>query len=79
LSRVAEKTVTYCDITPEEYREKLIQFGQAPAVADALTDLHRVLAQGHGALVTGDVQEVTGKAPLSFAEFATENAVLFRG
>jgi uncharacterized protein YbjT (DUF2867 family) len=72
ISRVLEREIKPRFITLDEYRENLIQSGAEPKTADALKQLHGVLAQGHGAAVTKEVVPITGKEPRSFAQFAEE-------
>ena len=72
LSRVLEREIAPRHISLDEYRESLIDKGATPTTADALKQLHGVLSQGHGAATTNEVEQISGNAPRTFAQFAAD-------
>lgn len=77
LSAATGKDVTYVDVPAEGFRQAMIGAGMPPAYADAYLDLLRYYREGHASKVTDDVRRVTGRAPRSFDQFASENAAAF--
>jgi hypothetical protein len=45
---------------------------------DLLMELHAINKQSRWSTITSDVQEVTGKPPIDFREFARDHADKFR-
>jgi uncharacterized protein YbjT (DUF2867 family) len=74
ISRSIGKKVTHVNVSEEDYRKGVLAAGIPPAYADALVDLQRYYVSGAGSRVTPDVQRVTGRKPISFDQFARENA-----
>lgn len=78
ISAASGRPLRYVDV-PEAAAEKAMQdAGMPPVMVQWLMDLHRIIRQGWGALVTGDVQRLAGRPPRRFAEFARENAAVWR-
>ena len=77
LGRVLERDIEARQVSPDEYRQSLINAGLSPETADALKQLHGVLSQGHGAAVTKDIETTTGKVPRTFEDFVRDNTKLF--
>jgi uncharacterized protein YbjT (DUF2867 family) len=78
LSVTVGKPFTFRAVSDAEMRERLLVGGAAPALADALVALWRAVREGHSATVTENVARVLGRAPLTFARWAEENAAAFR-
>ncbi len=84
-TEVAEKlgsgrgeSVQYVDVPPEAAIEAMTAAGMPEFLALDLVRLYGDQARGGWAEVTGVVQDVTGRAPRSFDEFASDFADLFR-
>ena len=67
------KTIRFEEISDEEARPDF-----DPGYADALVDIWRAIREGRLATVTDGVQEVLGRAPVTFDQWAQENAGAFR-
>ncbi|MBT1077019.1 SDR family oxidoreductase [Geobacter grbiciae] len=78
ISRAAGRTVSYHAISEEEMLQGAIQNGLPESAAHFMALLYSVVRNGWAAGVTDDVQEVTGKAPLSFAAFAGESSAVWK-
>ncbi len=66
--------VSYVNLEPQQLRGGMIAAGIPDDYADLLLDLNRYYAEGHAAKVTSDVKQVTGRDPISFDQWANENA-----
>lgn len=78
ISRVAGRKISYVDMTPAEFRKALLSAGTPEWSADALVDLQRLYREGKASLVTGDVERLTGRKPITFDQFARDYAFAFR-
>ncbi len=82
------KMVTYLDIAEEGYendpqkrkegaRSMLKAKGLSDWLVGALLETYRSIKSGNQAVVTNTVQEITGKQPTKFTQFATDSKPLF--
>ncbi len=78
LTRVLDRLVRYVAVSHEQYRQAAIEHGTPVAYADALVDLNRYYAEGHAALVTRTVRDLLGRDPISFVQWARDNAAALR-
>jgi uncharacterized protein YbjT (DUF2867 family) len=78
LSQVAGRKVRYVSISDEQARQRMHQAGTPDWAIDAMMELYALNRSGRSALVTPAVEQVTGKKPLSFAQFARDHASAFR-
>lgn len=78
LARLLGHSVTYVDRSPAEQREALLGAGLSPLVADVLVGLDQMFRESVIAETTATVEELTGKAPRSLAEWLTDNLDVFR-
>lgn len=80
LSRVLGRDVRYVDVTADQYRASLRDWGLAEPQIDDLTTLYAdIFRRGGGDTVTTAVQEATGRAARTFEQFAQDHAAAFRG
>jgi uncharacterized protein YbjT (DUF2867 family) len=79
LSNAVHREVRYVDVALGTAREVLIARGTPDWYADAMVKLFEMLSAGAGAGVSNTVQEVTGKAPRAFDDFARDYADAFKG
>jgi uncharacterized protein YbjT (DUF2867 family) len=79
LSSACGEPIHYVDLPPEQFERGARDSGMPAWLAHDLAWLcSNVFAAGLGAEITGTVAEVTGKAPLRFADFARDYADRFR-
>lgn len=79
VAAIAEATgadVKFEEITPEEYRRTLSQWGDDSMVDTLLAHLRA--ADGVPQPISPDFQEVTGREPASYARWAADHAADFR-
>lgn len=67
------KPVVHVSVPPAGLREGLLGAGLPPMLADGLVAFDIAAAQGHHAIVTSTVQDLTGRAPTTLREFLTAN------
>jgi len=63
------KPVEYVNVQPEERVQQLVGFGTPEPIAKMLVSSQTAIAQGKMGTATSAVQELTGRAPTSVAEF----------
>ena len=78
ISDAAGKTIQYEAITEEAARRSLEVAGLSPERTERLLGFYRLVRQEFCAPVSSDVQTVLGRVPISFAQFASDNASCWR-
>jgi uncharacterized protein YbjT (DUF2867 family) len=78
ISQVAGRKITYVDLPPAEFKKAILSAGTPEWSADALLDLQRLYREGKAALVTNDIERLTGREPISFDQFARDYAFAFQ-
>jgi uncharacterized protein YbjT (DUF2867 family) len=79
LSVVTGKAIRYVNVAPEDARQAQLAAGMPPYLVDALAELFAERRRGKEAQVWTVAQEILGRRPVSFDEFAARNAAIFRG
>ncbi|MGV9295483.1 NmrA family NAD(P)-binding protein [Amycolatopsis sp. NPDC003676] len=74
----AGKPVRYQAMDPAEFREALLGGGTPGQVADFYAAMYEGIRNDCAADVTDDVQRITGRLPVSFADYARAAAGLWR-
>jgi uncharacterized protein YbjT (DUF2867 family) len=78
ISGVSGKAITYHALSEEAMLQGARASGMPESAVQYLAALYRPVRQGLMSTVTTDVQQVTGKAPISFAEFARRSASFWK-
>lgn len=78
LSEATGREIKFVDVVPEAMREALQGMGMPPWQADGLVEDYAHYSRGEAAMVSRDVEDITGRPPRSFAEFAQDHAEAFR-
>jgi uncharacterized protein YbjT (DUF2867 family) len=78
LSHAADREIKYVDVPESAARDAMLNAGMAEWQVDLLMELHAINKQSRWSTITSDVQEVTGKPPIAFREFACDHADKFR-
>ncbi len=73
LSSATGKSISYADITPEEFKKGLLSGGVPEDYADFLVFIAGNLREGHSAGVHSSVKDITGKDPIRFDQYAKDN------
>ena len=78
ISRVAGREINYVDLPPVEFKKAILSTGTQEWSADALVDLQRLYREGKASLLTNDVEQLTGRKPVTFDQFARDYAFAFQ-
>src|SRR5262249_42326376 len=78
LSNVIGRKLEYVPITDEAARKGMEQAGLPAFLIDALLPFASFIRDGKAAKVHHTVEEVTGRPPFTFGDWARENAAAFR-
>jgi uncharacterized protein YbjT (DUF2867 family) len=74
LSAATGRPVGYVDLAPEEYVAEMVGFGVPLEEAEAVRDLFAVIRNHRSEYVSDGVQQVLGRTPRDFTEWARETA-----
>jgi uncharacterized protein YbjT (DUF2867 family) len=74
ISAAAGRTITYRNTDREQWIAAMVSTGIPAEYAAVLRPLTATVASGNGARPNSDVLDVTGAAPVTFAEFAARTA-----
>ena len=77
LSHVAGREIEYVDVPESTARDAMLKAGMAEWQVDLLMELHEINKQSRWSTITSDVQEIIGKPPIAFREFACDHADKF--
>jgi uncharacterized protein YbjT (DUF2867 family) len=78
LGEVSGRKVHYVDVPEAAAHKGMLDLGMPAWMVDAMMELHGIDKAGYAAQVTDSVQKVTGRAPVSFAQFAQQNAARWK-
>jgi hypothetical protein len=71
ISAAAGRPITYVEAGRAEVRALLLASGMPPEFADPISEIYvHALTSGEFGVLNDDVATVTGRPPVSFAEFA---------
>lgn len=74
ISAASGRSVSYVDISPDDFKKSLLAAGVPEDYAGFLVYIAGALKEGHASPVLDTVQQLTGKAPVSFEQYAKDNA-----
>jgi uncharacterized protein YbjT (DUF2867 family) len=74
LSTVTGRAISYVDLEPEEHVAELVGYGLPLEDAESVRDLFAVIRNHRSEYVSEGVQQVLGRAPRDFADWARETA-----
>jgi uncharacterized protein YbjT (DUF2867 family) len=78
IGSVTGKPVKYVPLSDADYKGGMLGAGIPSDYADALLDLVAFYKRGGASKVTGDVKKIIGRDPISFDQYAKDNADAFR-
>jgi uncharacterized protein YbjT (DUF2867 family) len=78
LSHAAGREIKYVDMPESAAREAMLNAGMAEWQVDLLMELHAINKESRWSTITPDVEEVIGKPPIDFREFARDHADKFQ-
>jgi uncharacterized protein YbjT (DUF2867 family) len=74
LSTATGRPITYADLEPEKHVGELVEQGLTQEDAEAVRDLFAVIRNHRSEYVSGGVQQVLGRPPRDFTDWARETA-----
>jgi uncharacterized protein YbjT (DUF2867 family) len=77
LSNAIGKKISYVNVSEEEFRGAMKEMGMDDWLINTISELYNYFRKGYASQVSSGV-EVTGKKPISFAQFAKDYAEIFR-
>ncbi len=73
ISDTTGKSISYVNITPEDFKKGLLGAGLPEDYSDFMNYIASALKDGYAAPVTDSVKKITGKAPTTFEEYAADH------
>jgi uncharacterized protein YbjT (DUF2867 family) len=77
LSNTTGKKISYVNISDEEFRGAMKEMGLDDWTINTFSELYDYFRKGYASQVSSAVEEVTGKKPISFSQFAKDYAEAF--
>jgi len=78
LSREVGKKISYVDIAEESARKGLKEIGMDDWFINSMMELYAIVRAGYASDLSSAVEELTGKKPISFSQFARDYADSFK-
>ncbi len=78
LSDDVGREIRYVDLPPEQFKQALLGAGVPEWSANALVDLQHLYREGGASKVTGDVEKLLGRRPVSFEQFSRDHVSAFQ-
>jgi uncharacterized protein YbjT (DUF2867 family) len=78
LSDEIGRRISYVDVPEEDGRKGMKQVGMESWLIDAVMELYNRIKAGHESKTTTVVEQITGRKPISFAQFAKDNVGFFK-
>lgn len=78
IGKAAGRDVKYVDLPDDQLKGGMVGAGIPAPYADALIDLNRFYRKDTASRITDDVKRVTGRAPISYDQYAKESADAFK-
>ena len=78
LSEQVSKKISYVNVSEEQTREGMKSMGMGEWFINSMMELYDITRMGYALQVTSTVEEVTGRKPISFSQFARDYAESFR-
>jgi uncharacterized protein YbjT (DUF2867 family) len=77
LSNAVGKKIQYVDLKPREFKKEMMESGVPETMAEAVTELYKLVSEGLCDVVTDTFYEITEKQPRTFDEFVDDSLSLF--
>lgn len=78
FSQVLGKTINYVNVPEDAARQGMQNAGMPDVIVNALLELYASYKTGQAATVSPVIEQVTGKKPISFEQFARDYAEAFK-
>ena len=78
LSKEVGKRISYVDVPEEDALKGMREAGMEDWLIDATMESYRIIRAGHASQTTNVVEQITGRKPISFSQFAKDYAGAFK-
>jgi uncharacterized protein YbjT (DUF2867 family) len=78
LSKQLGKKVNYVNVSDENARKGMKDMGMDEWTINSMIELFEITRAGYASAISPAVEEITGSKPISFSQFASDNAVSFK-
>jgi uncharacterized protein YbjT (DUF2867 family) len=78
LSKEVGRRISYVDIPEEDSRKGMEENGMDDCLIDAIMEFYSIIKAGRASQTTNVVEQITGRKPISFSQFAKDYAEFFR-
>jgi uncharacterized protein YbjT (DUF2867 family) len=78
ISEVSGRKANYVDVPEAAAKQAMLGMGMPEWMVDGMMELHAIDKAGYAAQVTDSVEKITGRAPISFAQFARQHAARWK-
>jgi uncharacterized protein YbjT (DUF2867 family) len=78
LSNSIGKKISYVNVSEQEARAAMKEMGMDDWLTNTILELYNYFKKGYASQVSSAVEEVTGKKPVSFSQFANDYVDAFR-
>ena len=78
LSKEVGKKISYVNIPEEAARKGMKEIGMDDWFINSLIELYAIVRGGYGSNLSSDVEELTGRKPISFLQFTRDYADSFK-
>ncbi len=74
LTKVLGRSISHINLSPLDLKNGMLAEGMPEELADRMLDLERYFREGQASRITNDINQVTGRDPRRFAQFARDCA-----
>jgi uncharacterized protein YbjT (DUF2867 family) len=78
LSKELGRTISYIDIPEPAARKGMMKMGMEDWLIDAMMELYTIIRSSNGSQTTSSIEEITGRKPILFSQFAKDYAQALR-
>src|ERR671930_267920 len=78
LSKEVGRRISYVDIPEEDARKGMKESAMDDWVVDAIMEFYSIIRTGHASQTTNVVEQITGRKPIPFTQFAKDYAGSFK-
>jgi hypothetical protein len=72
LTKVLGRSISHVSLSPSDLKLGMLAEGMPEAIAYRMLDLERYFREGRANDITHDIHDVTGREPISFAQYARD-------
>lgn len=78
LSEITGRTINYIDVPVKAARQSMKDMGMPEVIVEALLELSAIIKAGYTSEVSPAVEQITGKQPILFRQFAKDHIQFFK-